>query len=230
MNGYNFTDEARSTLTASREAAARLNHNYVGTEHVLWALIDQKNAVLSKALQHADSTLDALLRSLERSVPHAESSEVPKARMDMPYTSRAKKILELAMTEARDRGDVNVTSSHILLGLIREERGIGAQLLTHVGVTVDVVRAILPIPAIPPIPVGHQAGDRMMAFSVKLNPSPYILLSGLIFAAVAIAQLTRIVMRWPLLIAGVSIPMWASVVAFFVAGGLAVWALRVRRW
>jgi ATP-dependent Clp protease ATP-binding subunit ClpC len=123
MNGYNFTDRVRKVLQMAREEAASLHHEYVGTEHI--HKVDPK----------------AVLSAVESVVPPGTTSKV--AGPDLPYTSRAKKVLELSMTEARDLGHSYVGSEHLLLGLLREERGIAAQALGDFGVRLEQARAEL---------------------------------------------------------------------------------------
>ena len=159
MNGYNFTERVRKVLMRAREEAKALNHEYVGTEHILLGLcagggvaehtlrnlgVDPA-AVRENVLQlvtpgQADgsnasaSTPSGILEAI------ADTLGVGRQKWDLPYTSRAKKTLELAMTEARELNHMYVGTEHLLLGLMREERGIGAQVLTSMGMTLTGLR------------------------------------------------------------------------------------------
>ena len=138
MNGYNFTQRVRRVLAMSREESARLHHEYVGTEHILLGVLREGEGVASTVLLNVGVDTDALTARLNEIVKRGNSATVTGP--DLPYTSRAKKVLELAMSEARELNHTYVGTEHLLLGLIREEKGIAAQLLVDAGVTVDVAR------------------------------------------------------------------------------------------
>jgi len=159
MNGYNFTERVRAVLMHAREEAIALRHEYVATEHILLALLkgggvaeaalenlgtnlgDVRNAVLQTVTPGpADSTVTAAAASGGLLGAIAETIGFAPRGPDMPYTSRAKKTLELAMSEARSLRHAYVGTEHLLLGLMREERGIAAQVLTSTGLTIDRVR------------------------------------------------------------------------------------------
>jgi hypothetical protein len=224
MLAFNFSSETRATLARASEIAARMQHGYVGTEHILLALIEQRNELLAEALRRAGSTdLAALGGLVARTVTSGTS---PVNEPSRPYTSRAKKTLELAMAEAANRGDADVADDHLLLGLIHEEGGIAAQMLLSTGVTLELVRGLLPKPANPPLTTDFVNDSTRVT---RVSPSLYVPLSGAIFGLVALGQLTRVVMRWPVMIDGVAVSRLASVIAFLIAGGFAAWAFRVRR-
>ncbi|HEX3866926.1 MAG TPA: Clp protease N-terminal domain-containing protein [Gemmatimonadaceae bacterium] len=137
MNGYNFTERVRKTLALAREAAARLRHEYVGTEHVLLGLLREGQGVGVAVLENLRVDLAALADDVEQSTkPTAARHTGP----DLPYTSRAKKALELAMAEARELDTPYVGTEHMLLGLLREEKGLAATALARAGVTLDAAR------------------------------------------------------------------------------------------
>jgi ATP-dependent Clp protease ATP-binding subunit ClpA len=138
MNGYNFTERVRKVLSLSREEAARLHHEYVGTEHVLLGVLREGEGVAATVLQNVGIDMDALSARLDETVKRGNSANVTGP--DLPYTSRAKKVLELAMSEARDLNHSYVGTEHLLLGLLREEKGIAAQVLVDAGLTLDVAR------------------------------------------------------------------------------------------
>jgi ATP-dependent Clp protease ATP-binding subunit ClpA len=138
MNGYNFTERVRQVLALSREEAARLHHEYVGTEHLLLGLIREGEGVGATVLQNLGADLDEIQYRVEEIVKKGPSGFI--AAPDLPYTSRAKKVLELAMGQAADMKHRYVGTEHLLLGLIEEEKGIAAQLLEDLGVTLGSAR------------------------------------------------------------------------------------------
>jgi ATP-dependent Clp protease ATP-binding subunit ClpC len=139
MNGYNFTDRVRKVLQMAREEAARLHHEYVGTEHILLGLIREGEGVAAAVLTNLNVDLDEIQQKIEETVKKgkAPAPEGP----DLPYTSRAKKVLELAMSEARELNHSYVGTEHLLLGLLREEKGIAAQVLADAGINLEQARA-----------------------------------------------------------------------------------------
>src|SRR6188508_1661327 len=138
MNGYNFTERVRKVLAMAREEAARLHHEYVGTEHILLGLIREGEGVAAAVLQNLNVDLDDVTQKIEETVKKGKSAQATGP--DLPYTSRAKKVLELAMAEARDLSHSYVGTEHLLLGLLREEKGIAAQVLTDAGVNLEAAR------------------------------------------------------------------------------------------
>src|SRR5512144_2167119 len=135
MNGYNFTDRVRKVLQMAREEAARLHHEYVGTEHILLGLIREGEGVAAAVLQNLNVDLEEIQQKIEETVKKGKAAAATGP--DLPYTSRAKKVLELAMSEARELNHSYVGTEHLLLGLLREEKGIAAQVLTDAGVNLD---------------------------------------------------------------------------------------------
>jgi ATP-dependent Clp protease ATP-binding subunit ClpC len=138
MNGYNFTERVRKVLAMAREEAARLHHEYVGTEHILLGLIREGEGVAAAVLQNLSVDLDEIQQKIEETVKKGKAAQATGP--DLPYTSRAKKVLELAMAEARELNHSYVGTEHLLLGLLREEKGIAAQVLTEIGVNLDAAR------------------------------------------------------------------------------------------
>ncbi len=113
---YNFTDRVRKVLALAREEAIRLQHDYVGTEHILLGLIREGEGVAAAVLSNLAADLDELHRLVEENVRRGKSaSNIP----ELPYTSRAKKVLEYGMAEARDLNHSYVGTEHLLLGLLR---------------------------------------------------------------------------------------------------------------
>jgi ATP-dependent Clp protease ATP-binding subunit ClpA len=139
VNGYNFTERVRKVLAMSREEAVRLRHEYVGTEHILLGVIREGEGVAATVLQNLSVELDDVQHRIEETVKRGTAGQTTGP--DLPYTSRAKKVLELSMSEARELNHSYVGTEHLLLGLIREEKGIAAQALNDFGVTLDAARA-----------------------------------------------------------------------------------------
>src|SRR5438132_2388861 len=139
MSGFNFTDRVRWVLQASREEAARLRNAHVGTEHLLLALVRDRGGVAQRVLLSFQADLEAIRRAVEGKLEKGEAAVAD--REQLPWTSRAKKVLELAMSEARELEHRYVGTEHLLLGLLREEKGIAAQVLTEAGVTLERARA-----------------------------------------------------------------------------------------
>jgi ATP-dependent Clp protease ATP-binding subunit ClpA len=138
MRGYNFTERVRRALARAREEAARLRHEYVGTEHILLGLLRDDGCIAAAVIESFGVKLDALAAKVDEVVKKGRPGQTTGP--DLPYTSRAKKVLELAMEEARDANHDYVGTEHLLLGVLREERGIAAQLLVDAGVTLDAAR------------------------------------------------------------------------------------------
>ena len=139
MNGYNFTDRVRKVLQMAREEATRLRHEHVGTEHILLAVIKEGEGVAAAVLTNLNVDLDEIPRNVEKIAMKGRARA--SAHSDLPYTSRAKKVLELAMSEAHELRHSYVGTEHLLLGLLREEKGIAAQVLADAGITLEVARA-----------------------------------------------------------------------------------------
>jgi len=138
LNGYNFTDRTRKVLQMAREEAARLHQEFVGTEHILLGIVREGNGVACAVLQNLDADLEDIRDEIEKTVKEGKAAN---RGHDVPYTSRAKKILELSMSEARELNHAYVGTEHLLLGVLREEKGIGAQVLMNLGLTLERVRA-----------------------------------------------------------------------------------------
>ena len=135
---YNFTDRVRKVLAMAREEAIRLQHDYVGTEHILLGLIREGEGVAAAVLTNLNVDLDQIHDQVEESVKKGKATI---ALGELPYTSRAKKVLEFAMAEARELNHSYVGTEHVLLGLLREEKGIAAQVLNSLGVSMEEARS-----------------------------------------------------------------------------------------
>jgi ATP-dependent Clp protease ATP-binding subunit ClpA len=123
----------------AREEAVRLHHEYVGTEHILLGLIREGEGVAATVLQNLSVELDDIQQKIDETVKRGNPAQTTGP--DLPYTSRGKKVLELAMAEAREVNHSYVGTEHLLLGLLREQKGIAAQVLHDAGVTSEDARA-----------------------------------------------------------------------------------------
>jgi ATP-dependent Clp protease ATP-binding subunit ClpC len=167
MNGYNFTERVRKVLAMAREEAVRLHHEYVGTEHILLGVLREGEGVATTVLQNLSVELDDVQQKIEEIVARGNASRTTGP--DLPYTSRAKKVLELAMSEARELNHSYVGTEHLLLGLLREEKGIAAQVLVDAGVTTESARAetLRILGTEVPAPAPRPSEDRVMATMVR---------------------------------------------------------------
>ena len=138
MNGYNFTERVRKVLATAREEAARLHHEYVGTEHILLALARERDGVAHAVLENLDVDRDDVIQRVDGTVKSGPPDK--HVGPDLPYTVRAKKVLELSMSEARVMSHSYVGTEHLLLGVLAEQKGIGAQTLTALGLTLEAAR------------------------------------------------------------------------------------------
>ena len=131
-----FTDRARRVVVLAQEEARMLNHNYIGTEHILLGLIHEGEGVAAKALESLGISLDAVRQQVEEII--GQGQQAPSGHI--PFTPRAKKVLELTSREARQLGHHYIGTEHILLGLIREGEGVAAQVLVKLGADLNRVR------------------------------------------------------------------------------------------
>jgi len=131
-----FTDRARRVVVLAEEEARMLNHNYIGTEHVLLGLIHEGEGVAAKVLESLGISLGAVRQQVEEII--GQGQQVPSGHI--PFTPRAKKVLELASREAKQLGHNYIGTEHILLGLICEGEGVAAQVLVKLGADLNRVR------------------------------------------------------------------------------------------
>ncbi|HEY8524152.1 MAG TPA: ATP-dependent Clp protease ATP-binding subunit [Acidimicrobiales bacterium] len=131
-----FTDRARRVVVLAQEEARLLNHNYIGTEHILLGLIHEGEGVAAKALESLGISLEAVRQQVEEIIGQGGSSPAGH----IPFTPRAKKVLELSLREALQLGHNYIGTEHILLGLIREGEGVAAQVLVKLGADLSRVR------------------------------------------------------------------------------------------
>jgi Clp amino terminal domain, pathogenicity island component len=132
-----FTDRARRVVVLAQNEARMLNHNYVGTEHILLGLIHEGEGVAAKALESLGISLQAVRAQVEEIIGHGPE---PPPSGHIPFTPRAKKVMELSLRESLQLGHKYIGTEHILLGLIREGDGVAAQVLVKLGADLNRVR------------------------------------------------------------------------------------------
>jgi hypothetical protein len=150
-----FTDRARRVVVLAQEEARLLNHDYIGTEHILLGLIQEGDGVAARALQSLGISLDAVRARVEDIIGRGDE----QSPSHIPFTPRAKKVLELSLREALQLGHNYIGTEHILLGLIREGEGVAAQVLVELGGDLERVRQEVKriLGTAGPVP-GEQAG------------------------------------------------------------------------
>jgi ATP-dependent Clp protease ATP-binding subunit ClpC len=167
-----FTDRARRVVVFAQDEARGLNHNWIGTEHLLLAVIREGHGVGAKALESMQISLEATRQQVESIIGRGQN---PVGDGHIPFTPRAKKVLELSLREALDLGHDYIGTEHILLGLIREGDGVAAQVLVKLGADLNRVRqqvtqllhgyqgrqAALST-------IGEELGDRLTAMAARL--------------------------------------------------------------
>jgi ATP-dependent Clp protease ATP-binding subunit ClpC len=131
-----FTDRARRVVVFAQEEARLLNHNYIGTEHVLLGLVREGEGVAARALTSMGIGLDAVRGQVEKIIGQGQAAPAGH----IPFTPRAKKVLELSLREALQLGHNYIGTEHILLGLLREGEGVAAQVLQQLGADLNRVR------------------------------------------------------------------------------------------
>jgi ATP-dependent Clp protease ATP-binding subunit ClpC len=132
-----FTDRARRVIVLAQEEARMLNHNYIGTEHVLLGLIHEGEGIAARALGSLGISLDSVRDEITEIIGQGQS--VPAGHI--PFTPRAKKVLELSLRESIELGHNYIGTEHLLLGLLAEGEGVGAQVLAKMGATLTSVRS-----------------------------------------------------------------------------------------
>jgi len=144
-----FTDRARRVVVLAQGEARLLDHNYIGTEHLLLGLIAEGEGVGARALQALDVSLPSIRAQIEEIIGRGQTQPTGH----IPFTPRAKKVLELSLREALQLGHNYIGTEHLLLGLVREGEGVAAQVLGNLGVELDDVRTVvmttLSVPQIP---------------------------------------------------------------------------------
>ncbi|MBI2495791.1 MAG: ATP-dependent Clp protease ATP-binding subunit, partial [Candidatus Omnitrophica bacterium] len=154
-----FTERARKVILLAKEEAKRFNHDYIGTEHILLGLIREGEGVAAAVLQKLGLSPEKIRLEVEKLVQSGPSTMVSG---DIPFTPKAKKVIELAMEEARSLGHNYIGTEHLLLGLIREGEGVASQVLMNLGLDLNRVRneVITLLGSSSPTPTGGGAGTR----------------------------------------------------------------------
>ncbi len=132
-----FTDRARKVMALANQEAQRFNHEYIGTEHILLGLIKEGSGVAANVLRNLEIDLKKVRIEVEK---HVQSGPNTMSMGKLPYTPKAKKVIELAFEEARSLGHNYVGTEHLLLGLLREQEGVAARVLMNLGVKLEDVR------------------------------------------------------------------------------------------
>ena len=170
-----FTDRARRVVVLAQDEARRLDHTWIGTEHLLLGLILEGEGVAAKALKSLGISLDSVRQQVEEIIGRGQ--QAPSGHI--PFTPRTKKVLELALRESQQLGHNYIGTEHILLGLIREGDGVAAQVLVKLGADLNRVRQ-----QVIQLLHGHSAEER----ELRLLPGVKTLLEGLEQRLAAIEQ------------------------------------------
>jgi len=131
-----FTERARRVVVLAQEESRLLSHNYIGTEHLLLGLLAEREGIAARALESLNVTLEAAREQVEEII--GPGQQQPHGHI--PFTPRAKKILELSLREALNMSSEVIDTQHLLLGLVDEGDGVGAQILQRLGATAQPVR------------------------------------------------------------------------------------------
>jgi ATP-dependent Clp protease ATP-binding subunit ClpC len=131
-----FTNQSRRVVVLAQEEARGLHHNYIGTEHILLGLLRDSEGAAATALEAADVTLEGARREVETII--GRGKQEPSGHI--PFTPRAKKVLELSLREAVQHGDNSIDTGHVLLGLIREGDGVAVQVMINLGADPSSIR------------------------------------------------------------------------------------------
>ena len=179
-----FTDRARYVVVLAQEEARMLDHIYIGTEHILLGLIHEGEGVAAQALEFLDISLEEARRQVEEIIGQGEAAPAGQ----IPFTPRAKKVLELSFREARQLGHNHIGTEHILLGLIREGDGVAAQILQKLGADLKRVRRTV---------IQELSGSPAVRYGEMPSPSPFderekILLSLLIHEGLTTSEIAKL--------------------------------------
>jgi ATP-dependent Clp protease ATP-binding subunit ClpC len=179
-----FTDRARRVVVLAQEEARMLNHNYIGTEHILLGLIHEGEGVAAKALESLNISLEAVRQQVEEIIGQGQAAPTGH----IPFTPRAKKVLELSLREALQLGHNYIGTEHILLGLIREGEGVAAQVLQKLGADLNRVRQTV---------IRELSGSPAGRYGEMPSPSPFderekIVLSFLIHEGLTTSEIAKL--------------------------------------
>ena len=160
-----FTDRSRKVMQLANQEAQRFHHEYIGTEHILLGLVKEGSGVAANVLKNLDMDFRKIRREIEAIVQHGPGTDSPLAGR-LPHTPRAKKVIEYSIEEARNLNHNYIGTEHLLLGLLREQEGVAAQVLMNLGLSLERVRQEVmnllgqnplarpePQPALPAVPL-----------------------------------------------------------------------------
>ena len=162
-----FTDRARKVLTLAQDEAQRFNHNYIGTEHLLLGLVREGEGVAARVLENMNVELSKVRTAVEFIIGRGDRPVVGEVGL----TPRAKRVIELAIDEARRLGHNYIGTEHLLLGLVREGEGIAAGVLESLGVNLDKVRHQVIHVLSPEQPAAPGAGDQAAVQDADPRPA-----------------------------------------------------------
>ena len=178
-----FTDRARRVVVLAQEEARMLNHNYIGTEHILLGLSHEGEGVAAKALESLGISLDAVRQQVEEII--GQGQQAPSGHI--PFTPRTKQVLELSRREAEQLGHNYIGTEHILLGLVREGDGVGVQVLIMLGADLNRVRQQV-IQLLHGHPAEQPVSARSAAQNLRVSPAVQTRLEAVEQRLVAIEQ------------------------------------------
>jgi ATP-dependent Clp protease ATP-binding subunit ClpA len=162
-----FTNQSRRVVVLAQDEARAFNHNYIGTEHILLGLVREGKGTAARALKSLDVTLDAARQKLEEIVGRGQKGQ-PSGHI--PFTRRAKKVLELSLREAQQLGDDSIATGHILLGMMRQGDSVGVQMLVSLGTDLNLVRERVTRELADGPEQGQDVPDRLVQARLQVRP------------------------------------------------------------
>jgi Clp amino terminal domain, pathogenicity island component len=183
-----FTDRARRVVVLAQVEAAGLRHNYIGTEHLLLGLIREREGVAAEALASLGISLEAVRAQVEEIIGKGEDEGKGDPSGHIPFTPRAKKVLELSFREALQLGHNYIGTEHILLGLVREAEGVAAQVLVKLGGDLARVRQAVTVQL-----EGRSVGEAAALRGVVREPRPTVVGGPGVFEQREPPELVRVV-------------------------------------
>ena len=170
-----FTERARRVVVLSQQEARELNHDWIGTEHILLGLIHEGEGIAARAITSTGVSLAAARQAVEDIVPRGADPLPPAGHI--PFTPQAKKVLELSLREALQLGHDYIGTEHIMLGLLREGDGVAAQVLVSMGIDLNRARQLViellsghpEEPALAPVPGRADVVSRLASFAARLD-------------------------------------------------------------
>src|SRR5215468_11725989 len=161
-----FTDRARRVVVLAQQEARLLGHDYIGTEHLLLGLLADGEGTAARALESLGVTLDAAREQVREIIGEGKGPQ----QGHIPFTPRAKKVLELSLREALERGDDHIGTEHLLLGLLAEADGVGAQIVARLGASPRAVRdKVMELTGAESDPVAAEIGPRMRGVRIRAD-------------------------------------------------------------